>query len=409
MTDDVPVLVWLPPAVEPEVVAALDATDGVRLARRCADLAEVLGAARAGVAGLVVLALGRGVDRARLHDIARLGVRIVLVVPRASSASAAALGADAVVPEGGDLAAALADAVTRVLTSEPGTPEGERAASPAPAPASERGAVIAVWSGPGAPGRSTVAAALAGEFAALGEATFLVDADVAAPSQSQALALAEETSAIAALCRVAGQGDLSPQELERRCATLPGGVWFVSGLTRADRWREAPPEHLRVVMEACRAQAPWTVVDVAGGWEAAPTRGIDRFGATRCVLEVADLVLVVIAADPVGVRRGVVALGDLAEALPGGARRVLLNASRPLGATGMESAAQALERFAGRSPDWRIPYDAAIAAAMLAGRGLAQSAPRSPARRAFSRAARDLTQAREPAQAGRRRARRLRG
>lgn len=412
MAEQLPVLVWLPGQQEPEVVAAIDALPGARVARRCADLAELLGAAQAGVGVLAVLSLERGVDRARLAELARTGARSVLVAAPQDLHRAGALGADVVVPDGAAVAREVARALERL--SEPGTTASPRSAgertevsatdgegvageTPAARAAAQRapGTVIAVWGGPGAPGRSTIAAGLAALLAESGASVLLVDADTAAPSLAQALGLLDESAGIAALARSAGQGNLDGEALRRRAVELPGGLGFVSGLTRADRWRELPGEHVETVLEALRAHADWVVVDLAASLEAAPTRGADRNAVARTVLADAELVLVVAAPDPVGIRRTVAALVELEDSLglevrPGQERRLVVNATRPTSTPALRAAAEALQRFAGLAPDWTVPYDDAVGACLLAGRSLATAPRRSAARRAVQELAGDL-------------------
>lgn len=415
MAEPVGVLVWLPGPDEPEVVARLDAVTGARVVRRCADLAELLGAAHAGIGTIAVLSLSRGVDRARLADLARAGARTVLVAGPADLHRAGALGAHALVAEGRQVAANVAEIVADLVSHAPRRTVGvERVAAEADhampdGAASVPGRVLAVWSGSGAPGRSTIAATLAAELARLGRRTLLVDADTAAPALAQILGLLDEGAGIAALSRAAGQGTLDREALLRRAVLLPCGAGFVSGLTRADRWRELPGEHMDVVLEACRREAQWSVVDLAAGLEPAPARGADRQAAARSVLAQADLVLVVAAPDPVGVRRAVQALGELddesAVGVPAASqlRRILLNATRPTPSRTMHGAQEALARFGGMAPAWTVPYDEAVASCLLAGRTLTEGAPRSAARRVLATLARELVG--EPEPGGRRRTR----
>lgn len=399
---------WLPGPEEPDLVARVNGVEGARVVRRCADLAELCGAAQGGVGGIAVLALARGVDRARLADLARAGVRTVLVTGPTDLHRAGALGATVVVAEGAGTAVAVAEAVAELVARPypgPDTHRGENAGIAAE-PAPERlGSLVAIWSAPGAPGRSMLAAALAGALVAAGEATILIDADTTAPALGQQLGLLEETSAIAALCRAAGQGTLEAAEISRRAVRLASGAWFVSGLTRPDRWRELPAEHLSVVLEACRIHAAWTVVDLGGALEAPPSRGADRWALNRTVLREADTVLVVAVPDPVGIRRAVQVLGDLRDAETG-SLRVVLNQPRPASSAAVDGAAEALARFAGRAPSWSIPFDEAISA----GSGVA---PRGRGRRsrglaAIGRVASDLVAARGSSSVPPRR-RRLRG
>ena len=117
------------------------------------------------------------------------------------------------------------------------------------------------------------------------------------------------------------------------------------------------------------------------------TRAPQRNAATLAALTAADVVVVVAGCDPVAVQRLVVALDDLREAgVAERARRVVvLNRARGTVAGGRPAAVlrDALERFAGTTPDVIVPEDgASVDAALLAGRVLAEEAPGSAARRA---------------------------
>lgn len=392
------VLVRLSGSHEPEVVAHLEQPGSqLRVLRRCADLTELIGAAEAGIGDVAVLELGRGVDAARVAHLRRCGVATVVVAEGARAQRALAIGADAVVPDGEGLGERLLAVISEVLARRSETGQGAEVGGQAPAPAPAPGAdgageaarapaarMVVVWSAHGAPGRTSLALNLASELA-LQAPTMLVDADSVAPSLTQVLGVVEETAALPGLCRAAGQGVLDAAALAARSRRLPTGVLLVSGLTRAERWRELAPDHLDLVWRAARRSVAWIVVDVAGGLEAPPPRGADRWGATRSALAAADDVVVVVAADPVGVRRGVHALTDLDDAGITARRHLVANRVRPSrqGRAG-DAVARALEQFAGTTPVALVPQDPAFDDALLAGTALRETDRRSPARRAVA-------------------------
>ncbi|MEE6296718.1 hypothetical protein [Georgenia wangjunii] len=256
------------------------------------------------------------------------------------------------------------------------------------------GRLVVVWGPPGAPGRTTVAVNLAAELAAAGGSCLLVDADTEAPSVAQVLGLLDETAGIAAAARAAANGRLDRAALARACLTVDG-FRVLSGLTRADRWRELPPTSLEVVWERARELAAWTVVDTGAGIEGAgagfeASFGPRRHQATLSALAAADVVVVVGAGEPVGIHRLVTALHDLADravCAPGAERVVLVNRVR-VSAAGPQperSIHEALVRFAGVEDAVLVPDDrAALDRCVLVGETLVQGAQGSPARAAFT-------------------------
>lgn len=420
------ILVLLTGPDEPELVARLDSPGtALRVVRRCADLTEVMAAAEAGLGAVAILELGRGVDRARVAQLRSLGVRVIVLSPAHSIERARALGADVVLEMGVDFVASAVEqaqilGLLKGPSTQPGAsipPSAGAAAHQLPgnahdgaahAPGSahlsaraesggfgpefdgsdapRRGRVIAVWGCAGAPGRTTIAANLATELALVGASTLLFDVDTLAPSLAQVLGVPQEAAGIATVARAAGQGVLDPKTLLIRTVALGSGVRFCPGLSRADRWRELAPVSLDAVWEIARATADQIVLDLAGGLEEAPARGVDRWGASRSALLSADAVLVVVGADPIGMRRAVLAMGELDDAGVSATRYIVATNVRAAtaGPRASEAVAQTLMQFAGMPPAALIPEDrAAFDGALLAGITLAEQAPRSKAREAI--------------------------
>ena len=168
--------------------------------------------ARLEVHGLIVVGLVADGDEAADRALRRLGVAQVVVTPRGDAAAAAQALARAV----GEAATRRAarrrllrgPAVracrgrTRTLRRTPPPP-----GRPAPNPATERrrrsGRLVAVWGPTGAPGRTSVAVALADEAARSGTDTLLVDADTYSGSAAATLGVLDEASGLALACRAA--------------------------------------------------------------------------------------------------------------------------------------------------------------------------------------------------------------
>ena len=254
-----------------------------------------------------------------------------------------------------------------------------------------RGRIVAVWGPSGAPGRTTVALTLAGELAALGGQTLIVDADTYGPSVAQALGLLDESGGIAGAVRSANHAALDVGRLARLALSLSPTLRVLTGLPQPSRWPELRPSGLEVLWQRARDLARWTVVDCGFGLEADEEITFDtaaprRNGATLSALAAADVVLAVGGAEPIGLQRLVRGLSDLADVLGPAVRpRVVVTRVRAeaVGRDPGRRIAEALARYAGVRDVLLVPDDrAACDAVMLAGRTLVEMVPGSPARRA---------------------------
>lgn len=270
--------------------------------------------------------------------------------------------------------------VAEALVSAPVAPVRSREARPQPR-------IIAVWGPAGAPGRSTVAAELAVELARGGRHVALVDADTQAPSLALTLGLADEGPGFAAACRQAELGGLDERELTRIAIPLGrSGVDVLTGINRPSRWPELSDGRVGAALAACRTWADHTVVDVAASLErdeeiVSDLDGPRRHAATLAALRAADLVVAVVAADPVGIARFLRGHADLRATVGATPVAVLANRLRP-GTLGIDARGQVrrtLDRFGGIRDVWFLPQDPRSAdAAILAARPIAEVAPRSP-------------------------------
>lgn len=267
-----------------------------------------------------------------------------------------------------------------------------------PRPIVERGTVVAVWGPGGAPGRTSLAIALAGELAASGASVALADADTHAAAIAPSLALLDEAPGFAAAGRLAGTGSLTTAELDRVATSHRGGFRVLTGIGRPARWPELTAERVAGVLDSVRGWAGMTIVDVAASLEqdeelvsdvAAPRRN----AATLEVLRRADRVVAVGAADPVGLARFLRGHAELLEHVTPDRVTVVINKVRS-GAIGLDPAAQVrstLGRFGGVIPAHLVPWDpAGFDAALLSGRSLGEAAPRSAARAVIRKLAADL-------------------
>lgn len=416
---------------ETDLVSVLAAPGApTRVVRRCVDVAELAGVAAARTAQVAVVAEGRGVDAALVAELAVHGLRTVVLAASAPESGsppdlpagqpadppADLLGAHLVAFGAAQVVARSAspDAVVRAVlaaAARPPTPPGGlgaprpapesdsahgRSAAPEPMAASpDRRAtarLIAVWGPTGAPGRTTVAVAVATELATAGRAVLLVDLDTYGPSVGAALGLLDEASGVAAAARHARVGRLDDAALRRSARAVPDlpGLSVLTGLTRPDRWPELDGVAVEQLLGIARWCADVVVVDCGFGLEQDEELMLDsvaprRNAATITALELADAVVAVGRADPVGLQRLVSGLDELRSLAPNSRPYVVVN--RLTTGRGRREVEGVLERFAGVPVDGVVPEDPAVRAAFEVGRALVESAPRSPARHALAVAA----------------------
>ena len=394
------------------MVAAIEATASFAVVRRCADLAELLATAAAGLGEVALVSADlRALDRAALAELAAHGMHVAGAVDRDDESGERRLrqlGLAVVVTaelEPHELEDALdalcADAADHAPGAHSqfgahshfgssGLPDDPTAESPELAAPGVRGRVIAVWGPTGAPGRSMVALNLAAELAGR-SATLLVDADTYGASLAQALGLLDEAPGLAAAARAAEQGALDLVALARLAPAVGEGLRVLTGIPRAERWTELRAASMTHVLDLARDLAAFVVVDCGFAIEDDEELSYDtlaprRNAATLTTLEATDDLVVVGSADPVGLQRLVRAVQDL-RTLTVPPPRVVVNRVRStsVGSHPQRRISEALGRFAGLEDLTFLPLDqATVDGALFAGLPLSEFAPQSELRRALA-------------------------
>lgn len=410
---------------ESRMVTLVDSLPGIEVGRRCVDLPDLLAAIAAGHGDVALVSADlRGLDRDALQQLDLSGAHVVgatrdgaegderllrqlglsrvvhlttppeelrdlLDLPRRT------VGVPAVTARAaGDAGPGATSASPVVTDADPVLPPplpgagGSREELPVEEPRS-RGRVVAVWGPTGAPGRTTVAVNLASELATLGVPTLLVDLDTYGASVGQVLSMVDEAPGVAAAARSAELGRLDLVALARVAPEAAPGLRVLSGIPTPSRWTELRAAAVEQVLALSRELAQVIVVDCGFGIEddeelsydtAAPRRN----ATTLTALEAADELVVVGAADPVGLQRLVRAVQAVGE-IPSPSPRPVVNRVRAsaVGSDPRRRIAQSLERFAGLTEVTFLPDDPVAAdAALLEGRTLAEIAPGSPLRAA---------------------------
>jgi MinD-like ATPase involved in chromosome partitioning or flagellar assembly len=390
----------------------------VEIVRRCVDVVDLLAVATAGQGRVALVAASlRRLDADAVERLHLAGVVAVGVVTRddvLAEAAMRAVGVRHIVAAEAEpqvVATVLSEAVRAGgrpsdRASDPGADPARHAfADPsasmpippgeAPLPVLEpdrHGSVVAVWGPTGAPGRTTVAVTLADELARAGAGSLLIDADVYGGTIAAVLGLLDESPGLAAACRQAAGPRFDPRALAALCWQLGPQSRVLTGVPLASRWPEVRPAAVPAVLGAARGLADFTVVDCAFCLETDEELSFDtvaprRNGATLAVLDAADLIVVVGAADPIGMQRLVRGLAELRDTDVAAPLWVVLNRVRTGVVPGdpVGELTAALERFAGFAPAALLPDDPrSLDAALAGGRVLGESNPASPLRRAVA-------------------------
>lgn len=312
------------------------------LAKRCVDLTDLLASASTGLASAAVLAVDLpGLDADAVAALRRDGVGVVVVggpddLLGGESDRLLRLGVSRVLPATGldALADAVLDAGLDAGRGRPTAPEPTDDTGPgAGEDAAPRGRLLAVWGPAGAPGRTTVAVGVAAELARAGHATFLLDVDPYGGAVAQHLGVLDEVSGLLAAARSANSGLLDADRLGAYARQVADGLRVLTGLPRADRWQEVRPAAFDHLLDLARHLAGHVVLDTGFSLEADasdPFGGVapQRNQTTLTAVRSADEVLVVGAADPVGLARLARGLVELRDLVPGVRPRVVVNRTR---------------------------------------------------------------------------------
>ncbi len=218
--------------------------------------------------------------------------------------------------------------------------------------------MITVWGPLGAPGRTSVAIALAHQASASGRSTLLVDADTYGSSVAIGLGLLDETPGFAACCRLAGKGQLTESEVLRLREVVrhePGEFHVLTGIPRTSRWGETERSKAREVFDLVRRMYDGVVVDA--GFCIEDNEWIDavapsRNGTTQLALQQADAVVAVGLPDPVGLARLIRGLDEISDFCDDPI--VVINRATP---REFDESRRILERFTSTSPAQSIPPD----------------------------------------------------
>ena len=176
---------------------------------------------------------------------------------------------------------------------------------------SQRGRLVVIAGASGGVGATEVAIGLTARLAERGDTVVLVDADDVGPSVTQRLGLTVHPNLRTAIDVVHnGSGDL-----DNALIAMPSRSFKVlGGLANRRDWYELRPADVsETVLELARRR-DYVVINVSSRLEDLPAMGGPaRYGVTRSMLALADVVVLVAGPTPIGVAR---VLDWIAEAKP---------------------------------------------------------------------------------------------
>lgn len=318
----------LDPDLEAEIIREIEQQNlPLKIVRRCRDITEILAASAAQLVDIAIIDTEIiDLDAAARQDLTQAQTTVVALAPVDDLELLTHWGGISVLAKTDPRLPEITDsdtdrilALVMQLMMPPPPPSPQAPSHPPASPqndtpdaatvAQKSGKVVAVWGPPGSTGKSSMVVNLASFLRGYGE-VLLIDADTVDSCLVQMLGISLETSGLVQACRLAQLGHLNQRNFAEVVTNVGSQVDLLSGLNKGNRWREISDKPLAAVVEWAREKYSWILVDLAPGFEdtADPLAGMgaSRFAAQTAVLSVADLVLEVGLADPVGLRRLVV-------------------------------------------------------------------------------------------------------
>ncbi len=229
--------------------------------------------------------------------------------------------------------------------------------------------VVTVWSPSGSPGRTTVAACIAGEFAKQGSRTLVIDADSYAPSIEFQFGIEQSHAGIAALARAAIQERLNFEYFEKQSVDFSHGkteLKIVTGISMPDRWQEVGFDGINSILDFAEQHFDCIVIDVASSIELQIIHEkslVQRNSMTVAALKRATHIVALCGADASDVHRFVWEYQQLKSLELPGELHVVVNQLRTasLGRTAAKQISDTIQRLTGCQVAEFIDFDQAAA------------------------------------------------
>jgi MinD-like ATPase involved in chromosome partitioning or flagellar assembly len=252
---------------------------------------------------------------------------------------------------------------------------------PEPSPAIG-GSITVVVGASGAPGRTTVAANLATCWAGAGMSTLLVDADTDAPVLASVLGVMTDEAGLARAARAALEARDDTQVLQRAVSRLGAHLALLSGAPGGGATEVSRPSAIERVITIASSQFEHVVVDTSP-WRPGDMQlgGSNAGQPLRTLMGLADSLVIVGAADPIGLVRLMNVLTSTQHEAPQARHFVVLNKARSSALGGAESEVTDMLAQHVALPETLVIADDRAAAdnALLRGQALVTIAPKSKA------------------------------
>lgn len=307
------VAVWLTGEIEAELLRALNERSSMfQVTHRCADLVELRAAVDAQATDIVITDADLpGIDATFIDQVHKRDVFVLLTCEDALRHHV--IGEDTWCERNAEeIVETLIKGLRRQLA-------GESSYSPKVVETkqeTERGKLIVVWGTDGAPGRSTIAFNLATQLSETKDSVVLIDADTSAPSLLLMSGNPIDASGVMRAVALRNRGQLDAEELHEIAVPLSEKLFLLSGLTKADKWRQLTAEAALDIIEVAR-QLGDVVVDLGAGFTdddpAALTFVPKPEDLNLDVARAADAVILVARADAIGLSRLQSMIGDCEE------------------------------------------------------------------------------------------------
>jgi MinD-like ATPase involved in chromosome partitioning or flagellar assembly len=126
--------------------------------------------------------------------------------------------------------------------------------------------VVTVWSPCGSPGRTTIAASIASEFAKQGNRTLIIDADSYAPAIEFQFGIEQSHAGIAAVARAAIRDRLDIDLFQKHTVDFVHGkveLKVLTGISMPDRWQEVGFDGINAILDFAEQHFDSIVIDIA--------------------------------------------------------------------------------------------------------------------------------------------------